>query len=112
MWLPVVPDLPNEVLLGYSLTLVTAAILWLIVADYRRARATRHRTHEWILLSFILMINAVIVSIIVYYRRELVSFLSSVSMVASEPTVLLTLLVTISYVIYATYKRDPPSDNI
>ena len=108
MWLPVVPDLPDEVLFGYGLTLITAAILWLIVADYRRARATRHRTHEWILLSFILIINAVIVSILVYYRRELFSFLSSASTFASEPTVLLTLLITISYVIFAIYKRDPP----
>jgi uncharacterized membrane protein YsdA (DUF1294 family) len=109
MWLPVDPDLPNEVLFGFSLTLITTVILWLIVVDYRRARAARHHTHEWILLSFILMINAIIVSILVYYRRELASFLSSARMITSEPAVLLALLITISYVLFAIYKQDPRS---
>ena len=108
MWLPVVPDLPKEVLLGYSLTLVTAAILWLIVADYRRARAARHRTHEWILLGFIIMINAAIVSVLIFYRSELASVLSSARKVATEPAVLLILLITIGYIIYARYAQDPP----
>lgn len=108
MWLPFPLDLPKEVLLGYSLTLITAAILWLIVADYRRARAARHRTHEWILLGFIIMINAAIVSVIIYYRSELASVLSSARTMATEPAVLLTLLVTIGYIIYAIYKQDPP----
>ena len=101
------PDLPNEVLFGYGLTLVTTAILWLIVADYRRVRRTRHRTQEWVLLGFIFMINAAIVSILIYYRRELVSILSRARTIATEPTVLLTLLITISYIIYAIYKQDP-----
>ena len=107
MWFIGGPDLPNEVLFGFSLTLITTAILWLIIADYRRARAAHHRTHEWVLLSFILIINAAMVSIIIYYRRELVSFLSRARMITSEPAVLLTLLITISYVIYAIYKQDP-----
>ena len=109
MWLPFSLDLPKEVLLWYSLTLITATLLWLIVADYRRARAARHRTHEWILLGFILMINAAIASVIIYYRRELVSFLTSARATVSEPTVLVTLLITISYLIYAIYKRAPHS---
>lgn len=94
--------------MGYSLTLITAAILWLIVADYRRARAALHRTHEWILLGFILMINAAIVSVIIYYRSELASILSSARTMATEPTVLLILLITIGYIIYARYAQDPP----
>jgi undecaprenyl pyrophosphate phosphatase UppP len=53
------------------------------------------------------MINAAIVSILIYYRRELVSFLSSARTIAAEPAVLLTLLITISYVIYAIYGQDP-----
>jgi len=101
------PDLPQEVLLGYSLTLITAALLWLIVADYRRARAMRHRTHEWILLGFILMINAAIASVIIYYRSELASILSSARTMATEPAVLLTLLITVGYIIYARYVKDP-----
>jgi hypothetical protein len=112
MWLLPPPDLPNEVLFGYGLTLITATILWLIITDYRRARAARHRIHGWILLSFIIMINAAIVSILIYYGSELVSFLSSARLFASEPVVLLTLLITISYVIYAIYKQDPTSDYI
>ena len=108
MWLPVLPDLPQEVLLGYSLTLVTTAILWLIVADFRRTRAAHHRTHSWILLAFIFMINATIVSIMIYYRRELVALLSNARTIATDPSTLLTLLITISYIIYAIYKRDTP----
>jgi len=107
MWFPYSLDLPNEVLLGYSLTLITAAILWLIVADYRRARAMHHRTHEWILLGFILMINAAIVSVIIHYRSELASILSSARTMATEPAVLLTFLITIGYIIYARYVQDP-----
>ena len=106
MWFLGIPDLPREVMFGYSMILITAAILWLIVAAYRRVRAAGYRTHEWILLSFILMINAAIVLILTYYRRELVSILSSLLASVSQPTVLLTLLITISYVIYAIYKRD------
>ena len=106
MWLLVLPDLPQEVLLGYGLTLVTTAILWLIVADFRRARAAHHHTHQRILMAFILMINATIVSILMYYRRELVALLLSAHTIATEPATLLTPLITISYIIYAIYKRD------
>ncbi len=95
------PDLPIEVLLGYSMILITTALSWMIIISYSKARATGNRTHEKVLLSFIFMISAVIVYIIGYYRRELVSFLSI-------PTVLVTLLVPIFYVIYAIYKRGPP----
>ena len=110
MWWGGGPDLPREVLLGYGMILITALLSWFIVVDYRRARTANHRTHELILLSFLFMIGAVIVSSIVYFRRELVSYLSSARIIVSEPTVLVTLLVTISYVIYAKYKRGPPSD--
>ena len=108
MWFLGVPDLPREVMFGFSMIAITAVLSWLIVVDYRRAHAARHRTHEWILLLFLFMIGAVIVSIIVYYQGELVLYLSSAWAVVSEPTVLFTLLITISYVIYAKYKRGPP----
>ncbi len=110
MWLPYGPDLPREVLLGYSMILITALLSWFIVVDYRRARTTRHRTHGWILLSFLFVLGAVIVSSIVYFRRELVSYLSSARTIVSEPAVFVTLLITISYVIYAKYIRGPPSE--
>lgn len=67
----------------------------------------RHRTHEWILLGFILMINAAIASVIIFYRSELASILSSARTMASEPAVLLTLLITVGYIIYARYVKDP-----
>ena len=108
MWFLGVPDLPREVMFGFSMIAITAVLSWLIVVDYRRAHAARHRTHEWILLLFLFMIGAVIVSIIVYYQGELVLYLSSAWAVVSEPTVLFTLLITISYVIYAKYKRGSP----
>ena len=95
------PDVPQNVLLGFSMIMVTVGVLWMIVIAYGKARIARNRTHGWILLSFIFIINAVIIYIIGYYRRELVSFLS-------HPTVLITILVPISYVLYAIYKRGPP----
>jgi len=77
MWFLPNPDLPREVMFVASMTIITTAILWLIVADYRRARAAHNRTLEWIYLTIIFLINAVIGAILVYYRRELVSFLKS-----------------------------------
>ena len=106
MWWGGGPDLPREVLLGYGMILVTALLSWFIVVDYRRARKAHHRTHGWILLSFLFMIGAVIVSSIVYFRRELVSYLSTARTVVSEPAVLVTLFITISYVVYAKFKRE------
>jgi len=53
------------------------------------------------------MINAAIVSVLIFFRSELVSILSNARTLASEPVTLLTLLITISYVIYAIYKREP-----
>ena len=95
------PDLPNEVLFGFSMIVITSALLWLIFIAKRKARVAGKGIHERIFLSFILLISVVIVYVIAYYRRELISFLSN-------PTVLVTLLVPISYIIYALYKRGPP----
>ena len=106
MWWGGGPDLPNEVLFWYSMILITALLSWFIVVDYRRARTAHHCTHGWILLSFLFMIGAVIVSSIVYFRRELVLYLSTARTVVSEPAVFVTLLITTSYVIYAKYRRD------
>jgi hypothetical protein len=95
------PDLPFEVLFGYSMILITATLLWMITIAYRKARTVGNRTHERVLLSFIFMISTVILYIISYYRRELVSFFSN-------PTVLFIFLIPISYVLFAIYKRGPP----
>jgi len=53
------------------------------------------------------MINAAIVSVIIHYRSELASILSSARTMATEPAVLLTFLITIGYIIYARYVQDP-----
>jgi heme A synthase len=101
MHLPFYEDIPGNVVFWGGMILMTVYLLWVIQVDYRRSRRVRDRTYGWVLLVVLFILFALSVFYIVYLGEEL-------AMLLSNPTFLLTLLITLSYVIYAIYKRGPP----
>jgi heme A synthase len=99
--LPFLLDIPIEVVAGATMILLTVYLLWVIQVDYRRARRVRDRTYGWALLVILFILIGFSAIYIVFLGEKLV-------MLLSNPAFLLTLLITISYVIYALYKRGPP----
>jgi hypothetical protein len=101
MHLPFYDDIPGNVVFWGSIIWMTVYLLWVIQVDYRRARRVHDRIYQWVLLVLLFILIALSIFYIVYLGEKL-------AMLLSNPTFLLTLLITISYVIYAIYKRGPP----
>lgn len=101
MHLPFYEDIPENVVFWGGMILMTVYLLWVIQVDYRRSRRVRDRTNGWALLVLLFILIALSVFFIVFFWGEWAFLLSN-------PTFILTLLITISYVIYAIYKRGPP----
>ena len=99
--LPFLLDVPVEVVAGATMILGTVILLWVIQVDYRRARRVRDRTYGWALIVILFILIGFSAIYIVYLWEKFV-------MLLSNPAFLLTLLITLSYVIYAIYKRGPP----